>query len=172
MLSASQENERGESGELLVEYGLYAVCCGIAVTTSRHVSNMCAHAATEWKTKGEMTISDQGDSNGWWRHLYSKAIVTNLELEESSAKFRSSSFPSFASSKIYVDERVPPRHLKCTTHHDHLTPAMAASSRSLFPSSSSCHAPTFLPPSFRLSRHHKLISLSQMNCQITHVQLR
>ena len=52
---------------------------------------------------------------------------------------------------------------------DYLIPGILFSS--LAPSSSSFHPPTFLPPPSLLTRHHSPTSLSQINCQITQIQL-
>lgn len=54
-------------------------------------------------------------------------------------------------------------------YHIHRTPGMTFCS--FDPNSFSPQSPTFLPPSFLFTRHHRPTSLSQMNCQITQVQL-
>lgn len=58
----------------------------------------------------------------------------------------------------------------CGFHH-YCTPGVLAPFSSFEPNSSSLQPPTFRPPSFLLTLHHNPTSLSQMNCQMTQVQL-
>ena len=72
---------------------------------------------------------------------------------------------------LFISIKSSPCYLCQSKASRHLTPVIPAPFRSLDPNSSSFQPPTFLPPSFLFTRHHKPTSLSQMNCQITHVQL-